>query len=92
MPQEGGVRRGGNGGFLRSLGSPPAARYGKAGGSQWGPRPLTSWNGGDDIKGVTYIWVRTTTSIRENTTATARPRSRFSRMVATKVTTQMSCK
>lgn len=47
---------------------------------------------GDDITGVTYIWVRTTTSIRENTTATARPRSRFSRMVATKVTTQMSCK
>lgn len=41
-------------------------------------------------KGLTHSCVRNTTSSREKATAAARPRSRFSRMVATKVTSQMS--
>lgn len=55
---------------------------------QCGPHPSPAAIGGP--RGVTHSWVRTTTSNREKTTATARPRSRFSRMVATKVTSQMS--
>lgn len=39
---------------------------------------------------MTHSCVRNTTSSREKATAAARPRSRFSRMVATKVTSQMS--
>ena len=42
------------------------------------------------LRGATHSCVRTTTSSREKATATARPRSRFSRVVATKVTSQMS--
>lgn len=41
-------------------------------------------------RGVTHSCMRTTTSSMEKAIATARPRSRFSRMVATKVTSQMS--
>lgn len=67
-----------------SLGSP--SRCGKAEGTS----SLTSWNGGS--RGVTHSCVRTTTSSKEKATATARPRSRFSRIVATKVTSQMSYK
>lgn len=58
--------------------------------SQGGPHPSPAGTGGS--RGVTHSCVRTTTSSREKTTATARPRSRFSRMVATKVTSQMSYK
>lgn len=47
-------------------------------------------NGMRGPEGETHSCVRTTTSRREKTTATARPMSKFSRMVATKVTSQMS--
>lgn len=43
-----------------------------------------------ESKGLTHSCVLTTTSSREKPIATARPMSRFNRMVATKVTSQIS--
>lgn len=64
-------------------------RCGRAGGAgvDLSPRQLGLWG---RPSGETHSCVRTTTSSREKATATARPRSRFSRVVATKVTSQMS--
>lgn len=39
---------------------------------------------------MTHSCIRTTTSSKEKTMETARPMSRFSRIVATKVTSQIS--
>ena len=73
-------------GYERASGYPRDA--GKVEGASVAFTPSPAGMGGP--KGETHSCVRNTTSSREKTTAIARPTSRFSRMVATKVTSQMS--